>query len=128
NNTVYKVGRQAFYAPNAFQMTIKNNAFYGKVLIYDNIRILLPTTTQGPHTIDYNAYWDDSTYHNRVGEWGTSVLNFANWKAACRCDSHSRNVDPKFVNLTPGKEDFHLHSSSPLIDAGSAGVNIGAYP
>jgi hypothetical protein len=107
-------------------LTVKNN-----ILVHDqaNAAIDLRKTAvdQGPHRIDYNLYWDmrDGT---KVGKWGDYwARNLPNWRKACKCDGAARSVDPLFMSVSPGSEDFRLRSSSAARGTGEGDIDLGAY-
>ncbi len=101
---------------------IENNVFVDG----GNVQILFQNQDAGVHTIDYNLYFATAG-GTHYGNWGASNVTFANWKAACNCDSHSLAVSPVFVN-TASTPDLHLQTSSPAKDAGltltSQGVTV----
>jgi hypothetical protein len=78
---------------------------------------------QGPHSIDHNLYWDmkDGT---RVGRWGDYVTrNLTNWRRSCKCDGAALSVNPLFMSVSAGSEDFRLRPSSAASE-----MDLGAYP
>jgi hypothetical protein len=126
NNTVYGVGRNAMWIARGKTLTIKNNIL---VLEKPNAVIELTKTAvdQGPHSIDHNLYWDakDGT---KVGRWGDHLIrNLTNWRTSCKCDNASLSVNPSFVSVSAGSEDFRLRSTSAARDAGEGDVDLGAY-
>ena len=127
NNTVYGVGRNALWVVRGRNLTVKNN-----ILVHNqaNAAIELTKTAvdQGPHTIDRNLYWDmrDGA---RVGRWGDNLtLNLADWRRSCECDAVALTVNPLFMNVSTGSEDFRLSSSSPARGVGENNKDLGAYP
>jgi parallel beta-helix repeat protein len=90
--------------------------------------------TQGAsdNICDYNCiYSTNRTSEPFLGAWGTkpgptsavtdtssgvALYNLSGWSMATGFDVHSFPTDPLFVNASAG--DFHLQSSSPIIDHG----------
>lgn len=106
-------------------LTVKNN-----ILVHDQansaIELIKTAVDQGVHKIDYNLYWDmkDGT---KVGKWGDyRTLNLANWRKACKCDAAALSVDPLFMSVSAGSEDFRLRSSSAARGNGEGGIDMGA--
>jgi parallel beta-helix repeat protein len=117
---------------NSPYSVIKNNIFYNHN--YHTVYILTDT---GTAQVDYNlAYNNDGTIPPCVA-WG-------NWNTCQPTSNHELwNVNPQFVD--PASGDYHLHATSPAIDAGynlgnlvindfegiirpqGAGYDIGAY-
>jgi hypothetical protein len=120
NNTIYNVGNKGFRIMDG-KSVIKNNIVFDAA----TAQITFDTAQPGLHDIDYNLYFD-SAGGNKVGQWGAPTVNFANWKSACACDSHSINANPQFLNAPLG--DFHLLSTSQAQGTGLGGVDMGAYP
>jgi hypothetical protein len=126
NNTVYNVGRSALSIGRGRNLIIKNN-----ILVHDqaNAAIELTKTAvgQGPHSIDHNLYWDmqDGT---RVGRWGDYwTRNLANWRKSCKCDAAALSVNPLFMSISAGSEDFRLRPSSAARGTGEGDIDLGAY-
>jgi hypothetical protein len=127
NNTVYGIGRTGLWIARGRNLTVKNN-----ILVHDraNAAIELTSTAvdQGPHSIEYNLYWDmrDGT---SVGRWGDySTRNLGNWQSACNCDRTALSIDPSFMSVSAGSEDFRLGSSSPARGVGEGNKDLGAQP
>jgi hypothetical protein len=126
NNTVYGVARNALWIVRGRNLTVKNNIF-----VHDRanagIEITKTSVNQGPHDIDHNLYWDmqDGT---RVGRWGDYVTrNLTNWRRSCKCDSASLSVNPLFLSVSTGSEDFRLRPSSAARGTGEGDIDLGAY-
>jgi hypothetical protein len=127
NNAVYNPGDVGLLVYRGNTLTVKNNIIHNANV--SQIQIASIATTQGPHVINYNDYYDASG-GSKVGQWGAaSVKNFSGWKADCSCDgTNSINQNPLFDNLSAGSEDLHLQSGSPACRVGESGVDMGAYP
>jgi hypothetical protein len=122
NNTIYNVGVHsiALYSGNAVVM---NNVL--ALGAASQIYVTGNAISQGNLMIDYNDYWSAGG-GTRIGQWNTgSAQTFATWTSACKCDGHSINVDPLFVDAP---SDLHLQSPSPARGAGQDGSDMGAYP
>jgi hypothetical protein len=124
---VYGIGRTGLWIARGRNLTVKNN-----ILVHDraNAAIELTSTAvdQGPHSIEYNLYWDmrDGT---SVGRWGDySTRNLGNWQSACNCDRTALSIDPSFMSVSAGSEDFRLGSSSPARGVGEGNKDLGAQP
>jgi hypothetical protein len=125
NNTVFGVGRSPLFVARGYNLTIKNNILVHKQTT--GIDVASTAITQGPHSIDYNLYWDMNN-GTRVGRWGDPTdRNLADWRQLCECDSKAISSDPLFMNLLSGSEDLRLTSSSPARGAGEGRVDLGAY-
>jgi len=119
-------------------ISVVNNVFCGPLIHGVGFRVLSGITTTGviKNNIFYNAgsnYWAeagctmDSGYNLLYTTSGT--INASNYP------KDLVNIDPKFVDIT--KDDFHLQSGSPCIDAGDPTfpvppcggkrIDIGAY-
>lgn len=121
NNTVYNVGVHGmqFYSGNAvIKYNIVDNAGTSQIYVDPN------AVSQGNITIDYNDNWTipegQRVGNGVVGQLGTSP---GGKKIACKCDAHSLNSDPLFVNPP---SDFHLQPSSLAHGTGEGGVDMGA--
>ncbi|RLI40648.1 hypothetical protein DRO59_08780 [Candidatus Bathyarchaeota archaeon] len=138
-----------------------SNKIYNNVLVGNDINIYLYSLTDD-YIIKNNISFNPVNYHvRRDGEIGNNVLDyncyypdgsskflldgsnysFSDWKTQTGQDSHSKCLDPSFVD--PDNGDFHLKAGSPCIDAGvdvgldrdfdynpvpwGAGVDIGAF-
>jgi len=121
NNTIYSVAMFGMRVVNLGGVDVKNNLFFDNGI--SQINFEGTAANIGNHLIDYNLYYDMSG-GNKVGMWGGPLLNFTTWKSACKCDSHSLNVNPLFINPF---SDFGLQESSPAKGAGEGGVDLGAY-
>lgn len=129
NNTLYG-NDTANTGTGEFQMQFKmaNNVFENNI-VYAGNRCLMTTSKSGPMDAGTpTVTLDDNVYYCAAGaeasKWGwypDSYTGFAGYVKAARSDEHSRFADPRFVN--PSKNDFHLQSHSPAIDAGT---NAGA--
>jgi hypothetical protein len=126
NNTVYGTGRNAIWVARGRNLTVKNN-----ILVHDQgnaaIELTKTAVNQGPHNIDHNLYWDtqDGT---RVGRWGDYwTRNLTNWRRSCKCDGAALNVNPLFMSVSAGSEDFRLRSSSAALGTGEGDIDLGAY-
>jgi hypothetical protein len=121
HNTTYNIGLHAMRIAGGY-VTIENNIFYGTGA-NSGITTESRAVTDGHMIIDYNDYWD-SAGGTKVGSWNSGgALNFAGWKSACGCDSHSINANPLFVSPP---SDFHLQASSPVLTAGLGATFMGA--
>jgi parallel beta-helix repeat protein len=126
NNTVYGIGRSALWIARGRNLTVKNN-----ILVHDQanaaIEITKTAVKQGPHHIDHNLYWDMKE-GMKVGRWGDYVTrDLANWRRSCQCDGAALSVNPSFVSVSSGSEDFRLRSFSAARAAGEGDINLGAY-
>jgi hypothetical protein len=125
NNTVYGISRSSFLVARGNNLVIKNN-----ILAHNGItamEVASAATSQGPHNIDYNLYWDMNN-GARVGRWGDSTnRNLTDWRQSCGCDSKTISSDPLFINFSAGSEDFRLTSASPARAAGEGSVDLGAH-
>jgi Right handed beta helix region len=127
NNTVYGVGRTALWIARGKNLTIKNN-----ILIHNQgnaaIELTNVAVNQGPHSIDYNLYWDMRD-GSSVGRWGDNITrDLANWQKSCSCDGAALSINPQFMSVFPGSEDFRLTLSSAARGAGEGKKDLGAYP
>jgi hypothetical protein len=104
--------------------TIMNNIIYQDAGVIGNVRPyrIYSTSTGGPadNMFDYNlVYYPNNTDGNNVVNQ-ISPVSFYNWSTWQQLtglpDSHSLNVDPKFVNVSIN--DYHLQSNSPAINSG----------
>ena len=86
---------------------IKNNIIDGPKAIS------LDAASETSFVSDYNLFYNAS---GLSWVWGAGTYNtFSDWKTNSSQDAHSLNVDPVFVNPA---SDFHLQSTSSVIDAG----------
>jgi len=118
NNTLYE-NDTAGTGSGEFQMqwnmaddVFENNIVYaGKRCLMTVNKSQVDRNQPPPVTIDHNLYYC------AAGSKGSSTFTeFDKYVQSTRNDSHSRFLDPGFVN-TP-TEDFHLRSDSPAIAAG----------
>jgi hypothetical protein len=74
---------------------------------------------------DYNCYYGGTNDPAACFKIYSTTYSFADYKTAMGSpyDTHSLNVDPKFVDPTNG--DYHLQSSSPCVDTGVVLTNVG---
>jgi hypothetical protein len=141
HNVAYNNGRHGFCIRNVQKATFKNN------ISFNNGVTQVMTTAQsvGTGNVFKNNLWFSST-NSKIGLWncpvglwngkpsdGICVTSTAanktssEWVASSG-ESKSISVNPLFVKLTVGTEDFHLQSSSPARGKGEGGVDMGAYP
>jgi hypothetical protein len=131
NNTLYG-NDTASTGSGEFQMqfNMTNNVFENNI-VYAGSRCLMTSSKSGTVdnntptvSIDYNLYYCATvTEANKWGWYPVSYTGFANYVKASGNDRHSRFADPKFVD--PSKNDFHLQSASPGINAGTnSGVAV----
>ncbi len=106
NNTFYNQdnGKGSIYVHDAADVKIQNNLFYADnptEKYFGEVPYNIAT-----HTITNNAYFggDSNTIYNTWDDINSRII-----------------ADPKLID--PANGNFHLHSSSPLIDAGSSDVN-----
>ncbi|MEW6299731.1 MAG: right-handed parallel beta-helix repeat-containing protein [Thermodesulfobacteriota bacterium] len=112
---------------NARSATVKNNVFSQNRAA--QVYVTNASAVNGGHTFSYNLYYKAETA--ALNTWdgpGTSCSpathTFPSWTQASE-DSNSLAVDPQFVSPPA---DFHLQATSPAVNAGAAGVSMGAYP
>jgi hypothetical protein len=124
HNVCYNAGLGIDYRGHD-EVTITNNIIY---LTRPKARVMRldQRALTAPHRIDYNLYFNRAA--SLAFRHGRNRAGRLLWKLLCRCDAHSHNADPQFVRLDPPQQDFHLQPSSPARRAGTAGVNLGAYP
>jgi len=70
-------------------------------------------------SLDYNVYYCVSGAE--ASKWGwhpASFTGFTSYVGASRNDQHSQFADPRFMDLL--KNDYHVQSGSPAINAGTA--------
>src|ERR1022692_1232137 len=109
------------------QFNMTNNVFENNI-VYAGSRCLMTSSKSGPvdsHTpavsIDYNLYYCVSGAE--TSKWGwhpASYTGFTNYVRTTGNDQHSRFADPRFVD--PSKNDYHVQSGSPAINAGTTAV------
>jgi nitrous oxidase accessory protein NosD len=124
HNVCYNAGLGIDYRGHD-EVTITHNIIY---LTRPEARVMRldQRALKASHRIDYNLYFNRAApLAFRRGKNSTGLLL---WKLLCRCDAHSQNADPQFVDTESIHKDFHLQPSSPARRAGTAGVNIGTYP
>jgi hypothetical protein len=129
NNTLYE-NDTAGTGSGEFQMqfNMTNNVFENN-LVYAGIRCLLTSSKSGPLdgntptvSMDYNLYFCVSDAETSKWNWYPgSYTGFSDYVKGSGNDRHSRFADPRFVDSS--KNDFHLQSASPAINAGT---NAGA--
>ncbi|RAR43877.1 right-handed parallel beta-helix repeat-containing protein [Paenibacillus sp. MDMC362] len=122
NNTVYnndlldEGSGQLYVQYDTKNNVIKNNIFVASstgVLIYNEY------TKNSGNVVDYNLYFSPRGSTDAFWTWkNKDYAGFSVYQAGTGNDAHSLFKDPAFVNASGG--DFHLRSSSPAIDAGSA--------
>jgi hypothetical protein len=125
NNTLVNIGTHGIWIRRGANQTIKNNIVHvdsSGIPIEFNATAL----SQGGHQIDHNLYWD-SQDGSRVGRWGDKLThNLAGWRHSCQCDGATLSVNPSFMSISDGSEDFRLTSSSPARGAGEREIDLGA--
>lgn len=93
-------------------ISAKNNIFCGdddlNKTAVSTSRIMYAATTADAPTNSNNLYWNYGQCLYNATDGGSSVYAF-----------------PVFVDATT--QDYQLHTSSPALDAGVGGINIGAY-
>ena len=126
NNTLYG-NDTAGTGSGEFQMqfNMTNNVFQNNI-VYAGSGCLITSSKSGPvdsHTpavsMDYNVYYCVSGAE--TSKWGwhpASYTGFTGYVMASGSDQHSRFADPRFVD--PSKNDYHVQSGSPAINAGTA--------
>ena len=131
NNTLYD-NDTAATGSGEFQMqwNMDDNSFENNI-VYAGPRCLLTINksqvdrNQSPVTIDHNLYYCVSG--SKASTWrevSTNLIGFDKYVQSTGNDSHSRFLDPRFVDTSA--KDFHLQSDSPAIAAGvSDGVPVG---
>lgn len=110
-NTLY--GKRAYsllYVTETSDPIIKNNIIYSEGNAC-TARIMNWSGTKS--NIDYNLLY--VPHSTKIYYFNGSSQTWSQWRAL-GFDSHGKNADPKFVNISG--EDFSLQSSSPSIDAG----------
>jgi hypothetical protein len=131
NNTLYG-NDTAGTGSGEFQMqfNMTNNIFENNI-VYAGSRCLVTSSKSGPAggntptvSMDYNVYYCASGAD--ASKWGwypASYTGFADFVKTAGNDRHSRFADPRFAD--PSKNDFHLQSDSPAINAGTnAGPSV----
>lgn len=117
NNSIYGSTGSGIHLWNS------NSGFTGNVIIKNNIcsnatvgDLVVDTgTVSGTETIDYNLYYSPSVTNDF--KWLGTSYDFSGYKSASSHDTHSLNVDPKFVSTsTP---TLSLQNISPAINAGT---------
>ena len=124
NNVCYNAGLGIDYRGHD-EVTITNNIIY---LTRPKARVIRldQRAVNAPYRIDHNLYFNRAaplTFRHGKNNAGPLL-----WKLLCQCDVHSQNAAPQFIHIEPHHKDFHLQPSSPARRAGTAGVDIGAYP
>jgi hypothetical protein len=113
------------------QFKMKNNVFENNI-VFAGTRCLMTASKSGrvdettpTVSMDHNLYY--CAAGAEASKWGwypASYSGFAGYVKASGMDQHSRFADPRFVD--PSKNDFHLQTDSPAIDAGTnAGSPVG---
>jgi parallel beta-helix repeat protein len=116
NNVLYNNERAVgVLVDQADDCSIKNNIFLDSIAYHIGV-------WSGVTGLDINSntYYPDtgSKFVRSMGSWyNVSAYNFVNWKINTAQDSNSKVADPKFTDVS--KNDFHLRSDSPCIDAGT---------
>lgn len=107
NNTGDSTVHSGIVIASTGNWNIKNN------ICSNNVReIIIDAGASGTLNIDYNDSYSAST----LWQWkGSDKSTLANWKTASGA-THDLNTDPLFVSPSTG--DFHLQTTSPLINAG----------
>jgi hypothetical protein len=121
NNTLYG-NDTANTGSGEFQMqfNMTSNVFENNI-VYAGSRCLMTSSKSGPTdgktptvSIDYNLYYCASgTEASNWGWYPVCYTGFAKYVKASGNDRHSRFADD------PSKNDFHLQSASPAINAGT---------
>jgi hypothetical protein len=131
NNTLYENDTSAT-GSGEFQMqwnmdddTFENNIVYAGPRCLLTINKSQVDRNQPPVSIDHNLYYCVSG--SKASTWREASANltgFDKYVQSTGNDSHSRFLDPRFVDTSAN--DFHLRSDSPAIAAGvSDGVPVG---
>jgi hypothetical protein len=126
NNTLYG-NDAADTGSGEFQMqfNMTNNVFENNI-VYAGSRCLITSSKSGPvdsHTpavsMDYNVYYCVSGAETSKWGWYPATFRgFTGYVGTTGNDQHSRFADPRF--LDPSKNDYHVQSGSPAINAGTA--------
>jgi parallel beta-helix repeat protein len=141
NNVAYNNAKYGFCLRNTINSVLKNN------ISFNNRTSQVMTTVQavtGGVTFGNNLWFNSS--NSSIGVWGCALniyngkttdgnctngapanLSLSQWTAASH-ETGGLSVNPQFVNLTVGAEDFHLGASSPARGAGEGSMDMGAYP
>ena len=126
NNTIAYIRDRAIWFRRGNNLTIKNNIFHHNNATA-GIDVHSTAVGQGPHTIANNFYWDMNN-GAKVGRWGDfTTRDLTTWQQMCNCDAGVRSINPLFISVANGQEDFRLSASSPARGAGEGGVDVGAY-
>jgi hypothetical protein len=121
NNTVYRndtsnTGNGQLWIQWASSNLVTNNIFYAAA---NNVLIGSDGGGNVGNVLDHNLYFATSGANNAEFDWNSAAYSsFAAYRKGTGEDAHSIFADPHFVNA--GASDFHLASTSPAIDAGSA--------
>jgi len=131
NNVAYQSAWSGFLANDSQGDLFKNNIGFnnGRSEVYVSESAL----KNGQAPVYRNNLWFDRKDAN-IGMWSSPrgghvkpELPFAQWIGK----SGERNAiseDPRFVDFTPGREDFHLQYDSPARGAADNGWDLGAFP
>jgi Right handed beta helix region len=131
NNTLYENDTSGT-GSGEFQMqwNMADNIFANNI-VYAGSRCLIAVNksqvdkSHPPVSIDHNLYYCASG--SKASTWGevsATLTGFDNYVQSTGNDSHSRFLDPHFVDLAAN--DFHLRSDSPAIAAGTTeGMPVG---
>ncbi|MEW6301266.1 MAG: right-handed parallel beta-helix repeat-containing protein, partial [Thermodesulfobacteriota bacterium] len=112
---------------NAKGAVVQNNIFAHNTDA--QVYVAEMSAANGGHTFSHNLYHRAEA--GKLNAWNGSATSckaathdFSSWTSASK-DKNSLAADPRFENPP---SDFRLKSTSPAIDAGVAGVDMGAYP
>ncbi|HKJ44166.1 MAG TPA: PKD domain-containing protein, partial [Sunxiuqinia sp.] len=109
---VHKSERDEFRNNIAFNNTDYNLVFTDEAL------------SNGPHTFRNNL-WYTSGKTNSI-QFRSTAVSVSDFQSAIG-ETGGLSVNPLFVSTNSGSEDFTLQQSSPALNAGEVGVDMGAY-
>lgn len=122
----------------ASQITVKNNIDHRGTFTNNGAFIIRSDLSPGPHTFKNNLIYDATSATTNwtgttstVSECTTSNVSYASWQSTySETNSIGPSSDPLYLDTTaPSPLDLHVNSStSPALDAGDLGQDMGAYP